>query len=386
MKYRELRRDADPWMLARYLRERVVDIHEIAIVRRDSLLPAAASECDGAFPPTAIGDAFVADVGSALEHPFTVVTAEVALPDEPDTCPAVHLRWGSHSEGMLFVDGEPATGIGTAMWDDGQPVWVPALRGGPHTLQLHLERDEGAGQMRAPERSRLDRLDVLLIHEPTFELAVAVSTAVEVYEALDANHPCRRTIRRALMDTARALTVGDPAGLRASAGELRDALCERVFNGQHCGPARLVACGHAHIDLAWLWSRGKTRRKSLRTFATQLALSDRFPWARFQQGQFPLYAWAREDAPAMFERVRAKVADGVFVADGSVYVEPDTHATGLESLVRQLTLGRRRFRELGQPDSAVVWMPDCFGFSRSLPQLMAKAGIQALITSKISWN
>ncbi|MEM6756165.1 MAG: glycoside hydrolase family 38 C-terminal domain-containing protein [Planctomycetota bacterium] len=381
-----LRRDADPLMLLAYLRERVVDLHDIAVVHREDLLPARAVACDGSLRPRPIGASFEMGVGVLLDHPFTLIEAEVSLSAVPETCPAVHFRCGRHSESMLLIDGDPVTGIGTAMWDDGQPVWVPRLAGGSRKIQLHVERDEGAGAMRLAEASRLERLDVLSIHEPTFDLAVAIDTASAVYRALDEANPCRGAIRRALLDAARQLAVHDPATVRSSASTLRQALVDRVFNGEHVPPKRLLACGHAHIDLAWLWPRTKTRRKSARTFAAQLALSDRFPWAKFQQGQVPLYDWIRQDAPELSERVRAKLSDGTFVADGTVYVEPDTHATGLESLIRQLTHGRRRFAELVPTPSRVVWMPDCFGFSRALPQLMSKAGIEVLITSKISWN
>ncbi|MEM1210701.1 MAG: glycoside hydrolase family 38 C-terminal domain-containing protein [Planctomycetota bacterium] len=380
-----LRRYADPLMLMPYLRERVVDLYRIAIVDCQNLLPARAFPSDGSITPTATGSPFPFALGDSLEHPFVTLEAEVTCRDEPETCPAMHFKCGDRTEAMLCIDGQPVSGIGTAMWDDSQPVWLAGLRG-EHHVQLQVERDEGYGAMRPPETSRLERFEALLIHEPTFDLAVAIDTACEVYAALDEHDPCRGVIRRALLDTATALPIHDPVAVRASAPQLYQGLLDRVFNGQHQPPARVLVCGHAHIDLAWLWPRGKARRKSVRTFAAQLELADRFPWARFQQGQFPLYDWARQDAPELFERVQAKLASGAMAADGSVYVEPDTHAPGLESLIRQLTLGRRRFGAIVPQDSRAVWMPDCFGFSGALPQLFAKAGIRVLFTSKISWS
>ncbi|MEM6260852.1 MAG: alpha-mannosidase, partial [Planctomycetota bacterium] len=385
MNLKPLRRYADPLMLLPYLRERVVDLHQIAVVTRQDLLPAQAYPSDGALAPHQIGPRFTFGQGDRLEHPFVTLEAEVQCPQDSEACPTIHFKCGNRTEGLLSIDGRPVSGIGTAMWDDSQPVWLAGLRG-EHQIALQVERDEGDGAMRPAETSCLERFDLLLMHEPTFDLAIAIATACEVYAVLDEYEPCRGTIRRALLDTAKNLPIHDPSAVRALAAELCQNLVDRVFNGQHQRAARVMVFGHAHIDLAWLWSRDKTRRKTVRTFAAQLELADRFPWVRFQQGQYPLYQWTREDAPEVFAGVKEKLASGAMVADGSVYVEPDTHAPGLESLVRQLTLGRRRFREIVPRDSQAVWMPDCFGFSRSLPQLFAKAGIKVLFTSKISWS
>ncbi len=146
------------------------------------------------------------------------------------------------------------------------------------------------------------------------------------------------------------------------------------------------AVGHAHIDLAWLWPIRQTRHKCVRTFATQCRLLEQYPEYVFLQSQPQAYVWVEHDAPDVFSRIRSFVAEGRWDAEGASWVEMDTNLPGQESLVRQLIYGKRYFREKFGVESRVLWLPDSFGFSAALPQLMRLAGVDALVTTKISWN
>ncbi|MBW3634047.1 MAG: alpha-mannosidase, partial [Chloroflexi bacterium] len=148
----------------------------------------------------------------------------------------------------------------------------------------------------------------------------------------------------------------------------------------------LALTGHAHIDLAWLWPVAETRRKGRRTFATMLDLMERYPDFTFNQSSAQLYAWIEEDAPDLFTRVKERVAEGRWEPIGGSWVEPDSQITGGESYVRQLLYGQRAFEGWFGRRSTVAWLPDVFGFSGAIPQLLRGAGIDGFFTTKLNWN
>ena len=148
-----------------------------------------------------------------------------------------------------------------------------------------------------------------------------------------------------------------------------------------------VACvGQTHIDLAWWWVRAQTKEKAVRSFATALDLMRRYPEFRFFSSQVPLYSYVKRYAPELYEEIRLRVKEGRWIVDGGLYLESDCNMTSGESLVRQLAYGKQFFRDEFGVDSRTAWLPDSFGFAASLPQILVKSGIDAFVTSKISWN
>ncbi len=148
----------------------------------------------------------------------------------------------------------------------------------------------------------------------------------------------------------------------------------------------VVSVGHAHIDLAWLWPFTQTRHKCVRTWATQCRLLEQYPDWVFNQSSPQVYAWIEQDAPELFAKIRELIATGRWEADGATWVEMDTNITSGESLVRQLLYGKRYFSEKLGIESRMLWLPDVFGYSAALPQLLKLAGVEGFVTSKISWN
>jgi alpha-mannosidase len=144
--------------------------------------------------------------------------------------------------------------------------------------------------------------------------------------------------------------------------------------------------GHAHIDLAWLWPLEETRRKARRTFYTMIGLIDRYPELYFNQSSAQLYAWIEHDDPALFERIQASVRAGRWELVGGMWVEPDGNLPTGESWVRQLLFGQRYFESRFGRRAKVAWLPDSFGFTGSLPQLLISAGIPYFFTHKLTWN
>jgi alpha-mannosidase len=183
-----------------------------------------------------------------------------------------------------------------------------------------------------------------------------------------------------------------PAGLdaaqRKSVAASRDALVTELKRLRRRYPksGRLGLTGHAHIDLAWLWPLAETRRKANRTFHTMIRLMDRYPEFRFNASTAQLYAFLEEDDPKLVADIKKKAAAGQWEPIGGMWVEPDTNMPTAESLVRQLLYGQRYFEKLFGSRHTVCWLPDCFGFSPVLPQLLRLAGIDHFFTIKVNWS
>ena len=178
----------------------------------------------------------------------------------------------------------------------------------------------------------------------------------------------------------------DPEDVTSTAAAGRAVLADVMALPAHASAHTLHAVGHAHIDSAWLWPLRETPRKIARTFSNVVSLMDENDDFVFTASAAQHYAWVEEHHPELFERIRSLVDKGRFVTTGGMWVESDTNMPGGEAMVRQFVVGKRWFREkLGQ-EPQVVWLPDSFGYSAALPQIMALSGNRWFLTQKLSWN
>lgn len=148
----------------------------------------------------------------------------------------------------------------------------------------------------------------------------------------------------------------------------------------------MYAFGHSHLDLAWLWTNEETVRKCGRSFSTQLHLMDLYPEYTFLQSQPYLYEQTKINYPELYSRIREKVRTGQFLPEGGMWVEADTNMPCGESLIRQFLYGKRFFREEFGVESELLWLPDVFGYSAVMPQIMKGCGIRYFATQKLAWS
>ena len=181
---------------------------------------------------------------------------------------------------------------------------------------------------------------------------------------------------------------GEGEEYQASIKACREFLDREFYNGICSTEGKPVVhgIGHTHIDMEWLWHRAQTKEKTQRSFATVKALMDQYPEYRFTMTQPNLYEYLKEEAPEKYEEVKALIKDGRWEPEGAMYVECDCNLTSGESFVRQLIQGKRFFKEEFDVDSKILFLPDVFGYSAALPQILKKSGIDYFVTSKISWN
>jgi alpha-mannosidase len=148
----------------------------------------------------------------------------------------------------------------------------------------------------------------------------------------------------------------------------------------------ILLSGHAHIDLAWLWPVAETRRKVRRTFSSVLHLMDQYDDFTFNQSSAQAYAWIAEDDPEIFARIKERVAEGRWDVVGGMWLEPDSQVTGAESYVRHIFYGQRFFQKHFNLRNNAAWLPDVFGFSAGIPQILHDGGIDRFFTIKVNWS
>ena len=231
---------------------------------------------------------------------------------------------------------------------------------------------------------------VVQIDQPARDFVITARVALNAAVSLDANAPARGALLNALDAAFKILDMREPFGdaFYASVAPAHAALQAGIAVAGPPLDVKLTATGHAHIDVAWLWTLDQTRRKAGRTFHNVLRLMEQFPDYHFTQSQPQLYEYIRNDYPALFEGIKARVAEGRWEPIGGMWVEADCNLSGPESLARQFLLGRSFFRQHFGPDaeSPVLWLPDVFGYAWALPQLIKQAGLDYFFTIKIGWN
>ena len=160
------------------------------------------------------------------------------------------------------------------------------------------------------------------------------------------------------------------------------------FYGKICGNSEsMISCiGHTHIDVAWMWTVAQTREKAQRSFSTVLNLMRRYDDYIFMSSQPQLYQHVKEQDPEMYEEIKARIKEGKWEAEGAMWLEADTNLISGESLVRQILYGKRFMKEEFGVDNKILWLPDVFGYSGALPQILKKSGVDRFFTTKMAWN
>ncbi len=148
----------------------------------------------------------------------------------------------------------------------------------------------------------------------------------------------------------------------------------------------ITLSGHAHLDVGWMWPYWRTRQKIAHTVSNVLNLMDRYPQLHYSQSQPQVLQWLKEDMPELYARVKQRVAEGRFEPVGAMWVEVDCNLTSGESLVRQILHGTRFTQQEFGITPHHIWLPDVFGYSAALPQIMRGCDIPVFMTTKISWN
>ncbi|KAG2387848.1 hypothetical protein C9374_001442 [Naegleria lovaniensis] len=307
----------------------------------------------------------------------------------------VHLLWNSDSEALLFdKNGKILQGLnGGDGWDKREEFFIDAdLLDADGRATFYIEMACNAmfgngwnGQINPPDPNRyftLKKAEIALFDRLAFDLMYDFKIVMECAKEFDSK---RQRAREAIITGNDMLKCFDPYD-RDSWQRARDIAAKFLGkkNGDTCH--NIVSVGHCHIDIAWLWPYSETRRKAGRSWANQLRFIDMYPQYKFVQSQAQLFEWVKEDYPELFERIKQKAKEGRFIPIGGSYVECDGVLPSGESFCRQFLYGQRFFKEEFGEYCTEFSLPDSFGYSAALPQIMRLSKIDSFITQKLSWN
>jgi len=295
---------------------------------------------------------------------------------------------GFTTEGLVWQNFKPVRAINVHRAD--VPLAAKA-NGGEHVL-FHVEAaanpnaQEYNYNMLKVEAAALSftlrQADIACFNREAFDLFNDFRVVTEAMLALPEDSAGRGQLLYALNNAVNIFDAKDSSTIQRTRKELEQVLARHNGDSAH----RISAIGHAHIDTAWLWPLRETIRKCARTFSTALAYMEEYPDYVFACSQPQQYAWMKAFYPSIFEGIKKAIKRGQWEAIGSMWIEADCNLAGGESLIRQILHGKNFFLDEFGIETCDVWLPDVFGYSASMPQIMQKSGITSFLTQKISWN
>lgn len=233
-------------------------------------------------------------------------------------------------------------------------------------------------------RPELGKSGVYAVNEELYQFFIDLKALYQLRNGLPAGELRVAEIDRGFGRLIAELDWSVPAEeLRAAAVRGREILKPLLDCVNGSTSPKLYMMGQSHLDIAWLWPIEETKRKIARTMSNQLALLDQYPEYRYTQSQPYLFDLAKRLYPELYARIKRYVAEGRIIPEGGTWVEPDTNVPSGESLIRQFLYGKRFFREEFGVDNEMLWLPDVFGYSGNLPQIMRKSGIKYFASVKM---
>jgi len=326
------------------------------------------------------------------------------------------MRWGGYDYHAWFrtdvtipeeMDGKTVALLvhtGQEGWDATNPQFIAFVNG---VLRQGLDRNHQevvlTHSAKAGDTYRIDLhayggmkhvkvdlfVELVTVDTKVRKLYYDIYVPLQVAEKLSENDKRRVDILMALTNAVNLLDLRKPLSpMFYDSLEKAEEYLKNEFYGKICGPqeAEATCLGHTHIDVAWLWTLAQTREKVARSFSTVLRLMEEYPEYIFISSQPQLYKFLKEDYPEVYDQVKKRIKEGRWEADGAMWVEADCNLSSGESLVRQILFGTRFFKEEFGVENHILWLPDVFGYSAALPQILKKSDIDYFMTTKISWN
>ncbi|WP_028547400.1 alpha-mannosidase [Paenibacillus sp. UNC451MF] len=292
-------------------------------------------------------------------------------------------NWGFES--LLYLNGSPFQGVGT----NHKEVFFPKeLIGQKVELLFKVWSGLSGGRGRVEQWHQLQKSSLAVLETEADDLYFTGTAALQTVKLLHESRWERQAILKALDRAFLLIQYRYPgsAAFYESVSEANHRLKDELEQIPKLHEVTVRCIGHTHIDVAWLWRLKHTREKAARSFSTVLRLMEQFPEYTFLQTQPQLYDDLERDYPELFARIKERVKEGRWEAAGAMWLESDCNIPSGESLVRQLMYGMRYFEQTFGVQCEYLWLPDVFGYSWALPQILKKSGLRYFMTTKISWN
>lgn len=317
------------------------------------------------------------------------VRATVTIPEaKPGLIPAGYFDFGRTGggnnlgfESLLYVDRHPYQGVDS----NHKEVLFADLAGKTVELTFLLWSGLEGGGGHRDLIHRVSAAKIGYLHEATDDYYYSAKALVKTLKLLPDDHQDRARLVAA-MDRSLLPINWDRDRFYDTIGAAADCLKNELAAMEKHSDITIRCVGHTHIDVAWLWRLNHTREKAMRSFSTVLHLMDEFDEYVFLQTQPQLYRYIKKDCPELFEKIRHKVAEGKWETDGGMWLEADCNISSGEALTRQFLYGIRFFQKEFGKTCTYLWLPDVFGYSWALPQILKQCNIDTFMTTKISWN
>lgn len=233
-------------------------------------------------------------------------------------------------------------------------------------------------------------VDICLKDEELAEFYFDLKVSNEMVRALEEKSFRRAAFVRALLEVHGLISYdfeNEDKGIFREQMRQADRILKDVLKETNSASAPYAGLiGHSHMDTAWLWHRGETEKKCARTYANQMNLMDQYPEYTFVQSSAYHSDIIKRMYPDLFQDIRRRVAEGRYEPNGGVWIECDCNIPSGEYMIRQFVWGQKFTRENFGYTSDAFWLPDTFGYSASLPQIMQGCGVKYFLTTKIAWN
>ncbi|MNO17882.1 Mannosylglycerate hydrolase [compost metagenome] len=288
-------------------------------------------------------------------------------------------------ESLLFLNGKPFQGVDS----NHKEVFLPReLAGMEAEFCFRLWSGLEGGGKPIEQEHELKKAALAYLDERVDNLYYTGRAVLESVKIVAADRPEHYELLKALDRSFHCLDWSKPGSeaFYLSVYEAEAVLRDELGRLVQTHPVIVRCIGHTHIDVAWLWRLSHTREKAARSFSTVLRLMELYPEYIFLQTQPQLYAFIKSDYPEIYEQIKERVAEGRWEAGGAMWLEADCNLTSGESLVRQILYGTRFFHQEFGVECKYLWLPDVFGYSWALPQILQKSGIDTFMTTKISWS
>ncbi|MCF6176952.1 MAG: glycosyl hydrolase-related protein [Victivallaceae bacterium] len=270
----------------------------------------------------------------------------------------------------------------TAQGGEQVELWLDAGANGYAGLQMSGHPRLDADTPEGKTTGQVNFLKLCTVDEEVWQLGLDLQVALSLLLTYTKENYRYRQILMTLCDA-----VDIYCGDRANASKTREFLKEKLFSSKANSSAlKVTAVGHAHIDTGWLWPVRETIRKCGRTFANQIAHIEKYPEYVFGASQPQHYQFTKDHYPELYKKIKQAVVDGRWEPQGGMWVEADCNLISGESMIRQFLYGKNFFMDEFGFDVKNLWIPDVFGYSGTMPQIIKGCGCDYFLTQKISWN
>ncbi len=322
--------------------------------------------------------------------------SEITIPEEAEGQRVVFQA--NLGEGLVFINGK----VYGALDKEHHMITLSMAAKAGEAYQIAMEVYAGHGEATdhaiiiPEENTQSVQIDIAqntvqsgsisIFHDEVFQLWMDLNTLYDLRKQLPEISWRRTNIDKGLKQICDAVDIEAPfLTFMEGVKKARKAAAPVLACKNGTSAPTMYAIGNSHLDLEWNWTVDETRRKAARTIGNQLRLLEEYDDYIYLQSQPWLLETVKNEYPDLYAEVKEWVKKGRFIPEGGMWVQSDTNLPSGESLIRQFVVGKKFISQEFGIDSEIFWLPDSFGTSPALPQIMAGCGVKYFMSAKLPW-